>query len=231
MIKILIAAPLRQSVEIFREYQKGLDGLVIPEGVTVDRFFVVNDCDEVIPEIRGDYVICNTGDEYRKAENDHLWTMQNLDKMSYLRNVTIAQTLKGGYDYLFSVDTDLVLQPQTLQTLLDADKDIISELFYTNHWCNAWMWDQSDGMTTDWQVPGQYKVGFTGACMLVKRRVFEHGVSYTKIPNIMYALRGEDRHFGVRAACLGFEMWTDSTCPPIHLYTDEAYREYMEGKR
>ena len=45
MKRVLIAAPLRQKVEIFREYQKGLDNLIIPDGVSVDRFFVVNDCE------------------------------------------------------------------------------------------------------------------------------------------------------------------------------------------
>ncbi len=30
MRKVLIAAPLRQDPKIFREYQKGLDGLIIP---------------------------------------------------------------------------------------------------------------------------------------------------------------------------------------------------------
>ena len=44
MIRVLIAAPLRQEPKIFREYQKGLDSLILPEGVTADRFFVVNDC-------------------------------------------------------------------------------------------------------------------------------------------------------------------------------------------
>ena len=43
-MKVLIAAPLRQEVKIFREYQAGLDRLIVPEGVTVDRYFVVNDC-------------------------------------------------------------------------------------------------------------------------------------------------------------------------------------------
>ena len=49
MKRVLIAAPLRQDPKIFEEYQKGLDALIIPDDVMVDRFFVVNDCDEVIP--------------------------------------------------------------------------------------------------------------------------------------------------------------------------------------
>ena len=226
-MKILIAAPLRQELHIFREYQRGLDELKIPEGVTVDRFFVVNDCPEVIPEIKGDYVVVNTGDVYERRDNDHYWTHENLGKMHQLRNLTVERALSGGYDYLFSVDTDLVLHPDTLRELLAAGKDIVSELFWTNGWCNAWMYDQSAGMDPHWVTPGLYQVGMTGACILISRRVLEAGVDYSAIPNIRKCLWGEDRHFCINAACHGFTLWTDSHCPPEHLYTEKAYRNFI----
>lgn len=227
MTRVLITAPLRQDPRIFDEYQKGLDRLVIPDGVVVDRFFVVNDCPEVIPHICGDYITMDTFDRYDKTHNDHLWTEENLVKMHDLRNATIQHMLDGRYDYWFSVDTDLVLRAATLETLLDADKDIVSEIFWTNGWCNAWLHDQAQGMPQSWHVPGLYQVGMTGACTLVKRRVFEAGVDYTPIPNIKNALRGEDRHFCVRAACHGFELWVDTHCPAEHLYTESAYQEFI----
>jgi hypothetical protein len=70
----------------------------------------------------------------------------------------------------------------------------------------------------------------TGACTLVKRKVFEADVDYTQIPNIYKALRGEDRHFCVRAACAGFEMWVDTHCPATHLYTEDEYNKFMAGR-
>ena len=188
MKKILITAPLRQDVDIFLEYQKGLDALEVPEGFTVDRFFVVNDCKEVIPYIRGaEYVVADAGDKYEKTANDHLWTLDLMLKMSELRNRTITEALNGGYDYWFSVDTDLVLDPWTLYRLIEADKCIVSEIFWTQHWCNAWEHDQYSPPRDEWRKPGLYKVGMTGACTLVKRAVFEAGVDYTPIPNIRKA--------------------------------------------
>lgn len=229
-IRVLIAAPLKQEPKIFREYQDALDRLIIPNGVTVDRFFVVNDCDEVIPEIRNaEYIVINTGDRYDKAVNDHIWTSDNLDKMPRLRNACIQRVRDGGYDYLFSIDTDLVLQPETLETLLDADKDIVSEIFWTNGWCNAWMYDQSSGMTAEWSTPGLYQVGMTGALTLMKAEVFEAGVDYSPIPNIK-SLWGEDRFFCIRAACHGFEMWVDSHFPADHLFTEQHYQEFMRRR-
>lgn len=230
-IRVLIAAPLKQDPRIFREYQAALDRLIIPNGVTVDRFFVVNDCDEVIPEIRNaEFTVINTGDRYDKAVNDHIWTSDNLDKMPRLRNACIQRVLDGGYDYLFSIDTDLVLQPETLETLLDADKDIVSEIFWTNGWCNAWMYDQSAGMSAEWMTPGLYQVGMTGALTLMKRKVFDAGVNYSQIPNLKKALWGEDRWFCVRAACHGFELWVDSHFPAEHLFTEQHYQEFLRRR-
>ena len=236
MKRVLITAPLRQDADVFEAYQDGLDRLEIPEDCEVSRFFVVNDCDEVIPHIRGaKYIVANTGESYEKTHNDHLWTMDLMWKMGELRNRTIREMLDGGFDYWLSIDTDIVVAPETLKTLMDADKDIVSEIFWTQapngkYWCNAWMVDQSMGMPEEWRKPGLYRCGMTGALTLVKRRVFEAGVDYTRIPNIHQALRGEDRHFCVRAACAGFGLWIDSHCPARHLYTRRLYEEYMAGK-
>lgn len=236
MKKVLITAPLRQDPDVFDAYQDGLDGLIIPEGVTVDRFFVVNNCPEVIPHIRdAEYIVKDTDLYYEKTRNDHLWTLDLMTSMSYLRNLTIKKAMAGGYDYWFSVDTDIVLAPKTLQILLQADKDIISEIFWTQapngrFWCNAWMFDQAAGMDDGWHKPGVYEVGMTGACTLVNRRVFDAGVDYTPIPNIRTALKGEDRHFCVRAACAGFRMYVDSHYPARHLYTRELFEQYKRER-
>ena len=235
--KVLITAPLKQSYGIFREYQRALDALVVPNGVTVDRFYVVNDCPNIIPEIRGDYEIMNTGDRYDKAVNDHIWTHENLNKMPELRNATIRRALAGGYDYWFSIDTDLILHPNTLVALLDADKDIVSEIFWTqaangHWWCNAWMYDQCDpaGHFDEWKTPGLYQCGMTGALTLVKKSVFRAGVDFSPIPCIKRALWGEDRWFCIRAACAGFDMWIDTHYPAQHLFTDALYQEYMRRR-
>ena len=233
--RVLITAPLKQDAETFGFFQDALDALEIPDGVSVDRFFVVNDCAELIPFIRGEYVEINTGDVYTKTHNDHIWRQDNLTKMEQLRNATIEKALNGKYDYWWSIDTDVIVKPETLRVLLDADKDIVSEIFWTRSrvgtwWCNGWLYDQADadGHFTDgtWNKPGLYQVGMTGACTLVKTSVFKKGVNYTRVPNLRKVLYGEDRWFSIRAACLGFEMWLDTHCPAEHLFTPELLADY-----
>lgn len=242
MQKILITAPMRQDPKIVKEYLEGIKKLKIPIGYEIRLFFVVNDCPEVIPliyEAGADWIVYDTGTEYQKTHNDHIWTKKLLADMSALRNKTIEYALYQDFDYWFSVDTDIVLDPNTLEKLLEADKDIISEVFWTKSpngtwWCNSWIFDQcdADGHYTLWmEAPGVYPVGMTGACMLVKRRVLEAGVNYTQIPCIKNALKGEDRHFCIRAACAGFDLYMDTEYPAKHLYTETVYREYMREKQ
>ena len=230
MKKVLIAAPLRQDPKIFVEYQKGLDSLIIPEGVMVDRYFVVNDCPEVIPYIRGaDWDEVNS--ENVMVYRDHLWTGELISNVATYRNMTIRRALDGGYDYLFSVDTDLVLEEHTLAQLIEDDRDCVAGLFWTNGWSNAWMYDQvSENNLPEWQVPGLYRVGGTGALFLIKRKVLEAGVDYTPIPNLRKAVFGEDRHFCIRAVCNGFEIWADNRCQPVHLYRNKQYDDYIGGR-
>ena len=230
MKRVLIAAPLRQDPQIFEEYQRGLDSLIIPDDVMADRFFVVNNCEEVKPYIRrADWVEINT-DNCMMYRN-HLWTGELVSAMSAYRNLTIQKALEGGYDYLLSVDTDLVLEPHTLEYLIRADKDCVAGLFWTNGWSNAWMYDQAEGNNLpEWQEPGLYRVGGTGALFLIKRKVMEAGVDYTPIPNLRKAVFGEDRHFCIRAACHGFEIWADNRCQPVHLYKNKHYDDFIGGR-
>ena len=230
MTRVLIAAPLRQEPKIFREYQTGLDSLILPEGVTADRFFVVNDCPEVIQDIRNAEWVEVNSDNVTMYQN-HLWTGELVGNMATYRNLTIRKALDGGYDYLLSVDTDLVLEPHTLEYLLKADKDCVAGLFWTNGWSNAWMYDQcAVNNLPEWHVPGTYQVGGTGALFLIKRKVLEAGVDYSPIPNLRKAVFGEDSYFCIRAVCHGFGIWIDSHCYPVHLYKEQDYRNYMAGE-
>lgn len=238
MKKILITAPLKRDPKIFTEYQESLDKLIIPEGFSVDRFYIVNDCPEVIPFIRDAAYIIHDSEPGAVQTKDHVWQGKVLQKMCSMRNMSIQFMLMHGYDYWLSADTDLILNRHTLEYLLAANKDIISEVFWTRTegiglWCNAWMYDDGDvdNMWSTWWNPGLYQVGGTGALMLVKRRVFEAGVGYASIPNIRKALRGEDRFFCVRAACAGFDIWMDTHVPALHLFGEAEYQEYMEAKR
>lgn len=67
--------------------------------------------------------------------------------------------------------------------------------------------------------PGIYEVGGLGACTLISRRALEAGANFSKIKNL--SLTGEDRHFCVRAAVLGFPLYVDTHLPAYHIYRNK----------
>ena len=239
--RVLIGGPLRQEPKILKEHLKSLDELNT-DGLQVDRFYVVNDCPEALPLLKkGEFIVKNTGDHYKKTDKTHVWTPQNLDKMSQLRNIVIEVARMRNYDYLLFCDTDLVIHPETLQTLIRTGKDIVAEVFWTKSdpdepwiWANAWDYDQTHTSAESvelWMKPGTYPVGGTGALMLLSRKVLENDkVNYSRIYNIRNALYGEDRWFMIRAAVEGFQLYLNTECPAVHLYRETEYKQFMEER-
>ncbi len=239
-MKVLIGGPVRQDPDIFEEYLKSLRQLELPEGCTTEFYFIFNDCDlSHLLEPGEGYELVNTGDEYRCSEKSHHWSGENLSKMPQLRNRMLEKAAAEGFDAYFLVDSDLILFPHTLKLLLEQDKDLVSALFWTEaepdskrFWANAWEYDQCETRReTQWKWVlhrGCYPCGGTGACFLIRRSVWEAGVNYDPLHNLR-CLWGEDRWFCIRAVAHGFSIWTDSRCPPLHLYRRSIYEHYKEG--
>jgi hypothetical protein len=192
---------------------------------------------------------------YTVTDIDHQWTAPLLSRVAVFRDQLLAHALQHGYEGILLADSDLVLQPGTLLSLIDARVDICSEVFWTR-WTpdaielpNVWQgdqyrlyrqergeelnaaetWARTEQFLAQLRTPGVHEVGGLGACTLISRRALLRGVSYAPLPNI--SLIGEDRDFCVRAAALGFTLYADTHAAPLHLYRErdldrvEKFRE------
>lgn len=238
-MRILIGAPVRQKPEIFKLYLESLRSLRLPVGVSADRVFILHnspDLVDLLQEGEG-YAVFKSSDEYQVSEETHHWKQSNVEAVSSMKNGLINHALTYGYDAMFFVDSDLILHPETLTQLLQHEVDLIANVFWTA-WNpgegprpNAWDFDCytffSDSLD-QWGEPGCYQVGMTGACFLISRRAMEAGCNYSRIPNLTYQIfSGEDRHFCIRAACLGFPCWLETTYPATHLYRQSDLEKYL----
>ena len=238
-MRVLICAPVRQTEEIFQLYLDGLNNLEIPSGVEVEKFFVLHNSQHLSKYLdESEYKIVNDNTQYNFNQESHKWKTQNLLALITIKNQLIQYALLNNFDYYFLVDSDLILHPKTLVSLLNADKDIVAEVFWTR-WKtefepepNAWDLDHYtiyDNSIKKWKNPGVYRVGMTGACKLVKRNVLESGVNYDPIYNLSFW--GEDRHFCIRAVCVGFDIWLDTHFPCKHIYRGKDLQEFKEANK
>lgn len=249
MSKILIGSPVRQEPEILELFLKSLDEIEKQEH-EVDYYFIDDNVDKMSSCLledlsnRKDVVIekFNAIDNYFKDETMHHWNGDLTEKVAMLKNKIINYCLNNDYDYVFFIDSDLLLEKDTLINLINAEKDIISEIFWTK-WTpegielpQVWLQDtysfvqikpgqkmDQDQITykslefiNKLKNKGIYKVGGLGALTLIKRKVFESGVNFSTIDNL--SLFGEDRHFCIRAVVSGFELYVDTHYPAFHIY-------------
>ncbi|MCK9520004.1 MAG: glycosyltransferase family 2 protein [Dehalococcoidia bacterium] len=251
--RVLIASPIRQKPNILKEFLQSLSELDHGD-LQVDYFFVDdNEASQSWYQLQefkreGCNVHIETVSETKtawKCDNEtHHWNRETVDRVTRHKNKQIQYALKNKYDYIFFLDSDLVLHPNTLLHLLSLDLDIVSEIFWTQ-WTkdtaelpNIWKYDnyifdiyeigrktQEESLQSSIQwvnqlrVPGVYDVGGLGACTLIKRRVLEQGVDFSRISNISFA--GEDRHFCIRAVVHGFKLKVDTNYPCFHIYREE----------
>ncbi|MBF5083139.1 glycosyltransferase [Quadrisphaera sp. INWT6] len=182
----------------------------------------------------------------------HAWKEDLVWRVAAMKDAMIEHALEVDADALFFVDSDLVLRPGTLAHLARQEKDIVSEVFWTRWHAEGpllpqvWLTDvyglaatqRGETITADeaaarteaflrmLRTPGVYPVGGLGACTLISRRALEGGVRFAEIPNLSFW--GEDRHFCIRAAALGFALHADTHLPPLHLYRESDLSRLSE---
>jgi len=174
-------------------------------------------------------------------EGDHRWNLEQIDRISEIKNKGIEYALANNYDFLFLVDADLVLHPKTLLSLLFAQKDFIFEIFWTQFYGesyykpNAWdfhSWGYYNEETIlQLSEPGIYRIGGGGACSLLSKEILEKGLNFNRIQSLKY--NGEDRHFCSRAQALGYEIFVDTHYPAYHIFhvsqVEEAEYWFQNG--
>ncbi|WP_025717657.1 bifunctional glycosyltransferase/class I SAM-dependent methyltransferase [Paenibacillus sp. 1-18] len=253
-MRILIGSPIHQKPETLILFLQALERLDAPD-VLPDYLFV-DDNDNpissqwlvdfanrlpgrVLPLLKGLQQVENRSDELT-----HYWPPALVWKVAGFKNRLIDYALQHHYDALFLVDSDLVLHSRTLCRLVETEKDIVSEIFWTRWQPNGtllpqvWLSDEynlfqreeGEVLSAEEQahrelhfihqlhVPGLYEVGGLGACTLIRRRALEAGVHFGKIKNVSFW--GEDRHFCIRAAAYGFPLFVDTYYPAMHLYRE-----------
>jgi GT2 family glycosyltransferase len=149
----------------------------------------------------------------------------NIDQV---RNL-IAHWTVQGYDYLFSVDSDIAFERDTLKKLVSHNKDIVSGLYIQRkpdqHVLEIYEDNGRGGVTnmSHDKLKGRGLVQIMGCgfgCVLVKKEVFQ-SVGY---PQFEYHSAidhantiSEDNDFCGKARNKGFTIWADSTIECRHI--------------
>lgn len=250
--RVLIASPVRQHPAKLRAFLRSLDALD-RTGLRLEFAFVDDNDDPASSALLRDFAPHDVvrllppgppGDAYVTDDATHHWRTSLTDRVAAFKDRFLEIARDEGFDAVFLVDSDLVLQPPTVRHLMDQPVLICSEVFWTRWepdgpelpqvWCHGQyelfplergesvgpdeIARRTDAFVTMLRTPGRYEVGGLGACTLIRRDAIERGVRFARVPNLV--VFGEDRDFCVRAAALGIGLYADTHHPPLHLYRE-----------
>ncbi|MDO3412077.1 CDP-glycerol glycerophosphotransferase family protein [Saccharibacillus sp. CPCC 101409] len=264
--RVLVGSPIKQSPAILQEFLNSLSNLK-QDTYELHYLFLDNNNEPASSQLLQEFskdndsvMIHNYDNENHYVKNDltHSWNETLIWKVAHMKNIIINIALEYKYDYLFFIDSDIVLHTDTIGKLIQAEKEIISEIFWTK-WQpdfpelpQVWLQDHYNLFTKhrDEQIsetealqrqndflqklknPGVYEVGGLGACTLISREALLKGVNFDELKNISFW--GEDRHFCIRAAALNIGMYVDTHYPAYHIYRDtdlEGIQNYKARNR
>ncbi len=247
MLKILHFSPVRKPPQILQLHLQSLQKLENQQFQLTYSFFDDN-INKQSSQILIDFVNSNTHSlihdfdltGIKNYNGSERWAPDLYNRITFIKNKAILYCLEEGYDYLFLSDSDLIIHPKTLINLVQQRKDFCSSIFWTHfilnptYTPNAW-YSKPQGFTVPdllkLKEKGTFKVDFTGACSLLSREILFKGVSFEKIANLNYL--GEDKHFCIRAAVLGFQPYVNTDFPSYHIYNEKDIQQgviFLENK-
>jgi len=249
---VVIGSPVQQTAPILEPFLRGLLEQRSP-ALDLSHVFLDDNHEEAssallqrftaaVPQVTT--VEVERVHRYERDEQTHHWREDLIWRLAALKDAVIEHALEVEADYLFLVDSDVVLQPGTIEHLVGLERDVVSEVFWTR-WNLAeeempqvWLRDTYDlahrhrgeelseretalrirSFLDALREPGTYEVGGLGACTLISRSALLRGVRFAEVPNLSFW--GEDRHFCIRAGALGVRLHADTHKPPLHVYRE-----------
>lgn len=226
----MIGCPVRNRAWILPRYLQALVHLDHPVHAR-EYCFIVNDCGDETEQVLSNFASSQITPVAIVVDNqpqsvDHHRGYYNFKRLAYLRNLLLKAFLASACDYLFSVDSDILVPPHALAVLLKDDVDIVSALVENggaigrDHIYNVLQRNRSGQLVHMQEIPHQtlFQVACTGAAYLIKRHVIENF-------SIRYASHygAEDIGFCDAAQSKGIGMFCDSRIQCRHIMQESGY--------
>lgn len=253
-MKILAGTIVRQHPKVLAAHLETLAAQQLPADTTVDYAFIDDNDDSASSDLLRSFAtrVIPAGPrdsaEYAVDAVTHRWNVAAFHRMAREKQRLLDVAVAEGYDAVWLVDSDLIVGADTLSSLIGAQKDIVSGVFWTQ-WTpetqpqpQVWLvhpygfegagWHEHEFLRA-LDERKLLRVRGLGACTLISRNALLAGAAFWPLLGDLPATgmwQGEDRHFCVRAERLHLQMWADAWPDIFHCYRPSDI-DYIESMR
>ena len=225
MKEILISAPVRNRAWILPEYLERIENIKYGKQF-ISVYFLLNDSTDESGHILNEW----------KEKNKHLYKSIEIQEMNFgnprdwgedrslpcknprqkytyntlakLRTKILEHARYLNVDYILSIDTDVLVNPDILWNLLREKRNIIASLIVNgitkDEEIKAYNFLPLDRETPRTLLPKKvFKVAVTGACYLISKKVFMN----EEIDYVGLSGTAEDKTFCKKAIAQGFDCF------------------------
>jgi cellulose synthase/poly-beta-1,6-N-acetylglucosamine synthase-like glycosyltransferase len=219
---IAMGCPVQNREKILSKYLESLYELDYPKSKIHLMFLVNNSKDDsylILEEFKE-----NHKDEYKVIDVWDIYGIANgyVDSRNKRRDYEAFATIRNAFismiddtdEYLYSIDSDILVPSYSLKQLILHDKDMCSLLVNNGmDFFNILKERTFQGKFNHYyEFPRKLiEVDCTGSAVLIKRKIIEDGVRYG------FHRQGEDCSFCQNVKLNSFEIWCDASIKAKHL--------------
>lgn len=256
MAKILIAAPVHNRDWVLPAYLEALEQLET-KGHEVYYFFLVNNSTDNSEALIKTFCDSHPSKAAMAILNDETPADERYkrDAKAYrhfqvIREAIRKQTLNGKFDYLLSVDTDILIRADTLLALLSHQVDFVAATLSNRpdgdfSTVNAYdllgggigpYRDLAKWVIHKTSATGLASVGATGACFLASRKALTAGaydflvLPYSAEAELLSQVTGEDEWFALALLRAGIRQYLDQGHRLYHCMTKARLTAYQNER-
>lgn len=254
--RVLIGSVIRQNSKLLQHFLLSIEKLNIL-GIDVD-YYIIDDNISVLSSsiikkfkdrsfLKGNIIIEDSSkiksmDFFETQEKyiplKHNWNKEMLDRIYFMKHRICKYALNMDYDYVFLLDSDIIIHRNTLYNLISKEKDIISTLVVNRQKDNITSintWINNDNkiyikdnlvINSDYkflstiitETQTNIKVGYLSDCILISKNALKSKIDYSlirKCKNIP-----SSHHIFIKAYVLGYEVFIDNSFPGYHIYNE-----------
>lgn len=252
---VLIFSPVSDREKYLPHYLNRLVNLNYPKE-NISFYFIVNNSQDSSLQILNEFKrenqtsyrsikidISNSKQKFKDERTTKIRNQFTYSHLSNLRNQALDYSKTKNVDYLFSIDSDILVKSNSLKKLIDANKPIVSSLIYNGYLVSPespWKYTNIMNVRVDnkiehisnWYVKNSetlpkskvIPVDVTGAISLIRNDVIKSGAKYG------FHLQGEDILFSLDAKTKGFQSYCDLSCFSYHCMNEELLLKFSNTK-